>query len=136
MVRALADHSIFRASSDAAVRESNRFRDSLKVRIAGIELDREVEIELGEPQTREYGVVIPVRWKAADAAGLFPSIEAVIEVSPLDDDLPLTQLSLIGEYKPPLGVVGTIGNAILGHRLAEAAVRSFVTELARRIEER
>jgi hypothetical protein len=36
-------------------------------------------------------------------------------------------------YRPPAGLLGGLGDALLGHRIAEAAVRNFVMDLAARL---
>lgn len=78
-------------------------------------------------------MIIPIRWRATRGAALFPSMTAHLEIAEIDDRLPLSQLSIIGRYQPPAGVAGVLGDRLLGHRLAEAAVRHFITELASRL---
>jgi hypothetical protein len=41
-----------------------------------------------------------------------------------------TQLDFSGDYEPPFGILGNAVNAIVGHRIAEASVHRFVTEVA------
>jgi hypothetical protein len=41
-----------------------------------------------------------------------------------------TQLDFAGRYEPPLGWLGTAVNAAIGHRIAEASVHRFVSEIA------
>lgn len=59
----------------------------------------------------------------------------------LDCDLELTglgerscQLALVGTYRPPLSVVGAAADRLVGHRIAEAVVRTFVLAVADRLE--
>ncbi|MGD0526293.1 MAG: hypothetical protein ABSE49_14170, partial [Polyangiaceae bacterium] len=40
-----------------------------------------------------------------------------------------TQLEIVGEYRPPLGVVGNALDAAVGHRIAEASVHRFLDEV-------
>jgi hypothetical protein len=44
-----------------------------------------------------------------------------------------TQLDFQGEYQPPLGAVGAAIDAVIGHRIAEAAIHRFVAEIAERL---
>jgi hypothetical protein len=44
-----------------------------------------------------------------------------------------TQVDFHGEYVPPLGVVGTAIDALVGHRIAQATVHRFVQEVAERL---
>jgi len=41
-----------------------------------------------------------------------------------------TQLDFSGIYKPPFGPLGKTLNAIVGHRIAEVSVHSFVGDVA------
>ena len=41
-----------------------------------------------------------------------------------------TQLDFSGVYQPPFGTVGKTMNAIVGHRIAEASVHRFVSDVA------
>jgi hypothetical protein len=41
-----------------------------------------------------------------------------------------TQLDLSGNYQPPLGLVGSVIDAAVGNRIAEASVHQFITDVA------
>jgi hypothetical protein len=127
------DAGVFQTATDSAVAGTRQLRSRLHVDVGGLDVGREVTIDLGAPEQRPYGVLIPIRWRAARQVGLFPSMNANLEISVIDHDIPLSQLSIIGSYRPPAGFAGAIGDGLLGHRLAEAAVRHFVTELAARL---
>ena len=71
---------------------------------------------------------VTLRWKAARAAALFPSMEAELVVYPLSKDE--TQLELHGLYRPPLGAIGSALDSLVGHRIADASVHRFVTDVA------
>ena len=124
---------VFQTATDRAVEETGRFRSRLHVDIAGFEIGRQVEIELGKADDRGYAVCIPIKWRAKDQAGLFPAMHADLEIVALGDNPPLTQIGLMGRYRPPAGLLGAAGDALLMHRVAEASVRRFVTELASRL---
>ena len=59
---------------------------------------------------------------------LFPFMKAELSIYPLTATE--TQLDLSGHYEPPLGALGTAVDALIGHRLAEASVHRFVTDVA------
>jgi hypothetical protein len=40
-----------------------------------------------------------------------------------------TQLEFSGDYEPPLKLFGTMVDALVGHRVAEASVHRFVSEV-------
>jgi len=59
---------------------------------------------------------------------LFPLMKAEISIYPFTATE--TQLDFLGVYKPPLGLLGKAVNAIIGHRIAEASVHRFVSDVA------
>ena len=68
--------------------------------------------------------MLPLRWTPTDAPGLFPALEADLEVAPLPPDR--TQLAMSARYVPPLGPLGkAIDRAIL-YRVAEATLKDFL----------
>jgi len=42
-----------------------------------------------------------------------------------------TQLDFLGQYEPPLGLLGGAMDAVVGHRIAEASVHRLVSDVAR-----
>jgi hypothetical protein len=126
---------IFQSATDHAVTATELFRDRLHVQVAGFDIGREVEIEVGQAEDRGYATYLPIAWHAANQAALFPLMKGELEIEPLSHspDRPLTQLSIMCRYRPPAGLLGGLGDALLGHRIAEAAVRNFVMDLAARL---
>ena len=59
---------------------------------------------------------------------LFPLMKAELSIYPLTSTE--TQLDFSGVYEPPFGAVGKRMNAIVGHRIAEASVHRFVSDVA------
>lgn len=123
---------IFQTATDSAVVKTEAFRGRMHVDVAGVDIGKDVTVELGEPEDTGYATLIPIRWAAASQAAIFPSLDGLLEITPLNVEPlhPLTQIGIIGHYRPPLSIVGRIGDAVLGHRIAEAAIRNFVLELA------
>jgi hypothetical protein len=91
-----------------------------------------VQIQLDRPHDRRDGIAVAMRWVATGVAGLFPSMEADLEFAPVGESI--TQVTLSGTYKPPLGVVGRTVDALLLHRVAESTVRSFLVEVVATLE--
>lgn len=135
VVEALAgpEHSAFQQATIGAVSEATQFKERLHVGIAGLDIGKDVVVEVGKADDRGYAVFIPIQWRAASQSGLFPSMDAELEVAQLSLDPPRSQIGIHGRYRPPIGVVGAIGDAMLGHRIAEATVRRFVIELSTRL---
>jgi hypothetical protein len=85
---------------------------------------KEVQIELGAPYRIPSKTLLPLTWRATGAQGLFPLLDADLEVASLGPNR--TQLSISARYKPPLGAVGRALDRTLLHRVAEATVKDFV----------
>ena len=135
VVEALAgpEHAAFQAATLGAVAEANQFRERLHVEVAGLDIGKDVVIEVGKPNDKGFAVFVPIKWHAASQTALFPSMDAELEIVPLSHNPPRSQIGLLGRYRPPIGVFGAIGDAMLGHRIAEATVRRFVMELSSRL---
>ncbi len=93
------------------------------VRVTSVEEERDAPLG---PRTR-----LRLAWQANQHAELFPTMEATLDVYALGPSE--TQVDFQGRYRPPLGVVGAAVDALIGHRIAEAAVRRFVEEIAARL---
>ena len=78
--------------------------------------------------------MFPLRWAASGASGLFPSLDADLEVAPLRPGR--TQLAMSARYDPPFGAVGrAIDRAVLS-RVAEATLKDFLDRVAEMIAEK
>lgn len=89
-----------------------------------IRISRKVEIELGPPMRSTTKTVIPLRWHATEVAGLFPSLDADLEIAPLGPHR--TQLAMSARYVPPLGMVGKALDRAILSRVAEATLKDFL----------
>ena len=96
-------------------------------------LTKQVRMTVGETRDRGDGLVVPIRWEATGAGGLFPALEADIEFAPLGPKT--TVVTLWGTYDPPLHGVGSTLDRWLFHRLAEATVRAFLGRMAEALQE-
>ena len=127
---------VFERATKGATGRANALAASLKIELGALEIGTDVVIEVLGIEEREEGpvgrtrtTVINLRWNAARAAALFPSMEAELIVYPLSKDE--TQIELHGRYTPPLGTVGSALDSLIGHRVADASVHRFVTDVAR-----
>lgn len=97
----------------------------------GRRVDRQVEIEVGEPVALPSKTVLPLSWAAATAESAFPRLDADIELAPLGPSR--SQLSISARYRPPFGVVGRALDRALLHRVAEATIKDFLDHAGERI---
>jgi len=73
-----------------------------------------------------------VDWKP-EGGGPFPKFAGFLTVE-TDEDYGSCSLLLEGEYEPPLGPVGAVFDAALGHRIATVTARELLKVLRRRLE--
>ena len=98
----------------------------------GRRVEKQVQIELGQPVRFPSKTVLPMRWRPTGPEALFPSLEADIEVAGLGPHR--TQLSVSAQYRPPLGMVGRAIDRTLLHRVAEATMKDFVDTMGEAVK--
>lgn len=126
--------ALFQEATAEAVARADKVRAELVVDLGAFEVGREVEIEVGAFDPIEVmRVKVHLNWKAAEASGLFPALSADLEVAALAFHPPLSQVTIVGHYDPPLGVLGAAGDALFLHRLAEAAMHRFLHDVCERL---
>lgn len=96
-------------------------------------LGKTVAVHLGEPAGDGEGLVLPLVWEATGPLGLFPRFEGRLQLAALDPER--SELTLSGNYRPPLGRAGQILDEALLTRMARTALRSFLRRIARVLEE-
>jgi hypothetical protein len=93
---------------------------------------KRIEVTLGWPKQAPGVTLVPIKWRAADDAALFPVLDGHLEIAKLG--LNTTQLGLSANYEPPLGLMGKIADRALLHRVAEVAVKDFVEQIGARLD--
>jgi len=110
---------------------ANRRGDALLAEVGfgdDIRIARTVAIEFA-PQVRAGNkAIFPFRWSASGPAGVFPALDADLEVAPLGTGS--TQLSISARYVPPLGKIGRLIDRAVLSRVAEATVKDFLDRVA------
>lgn len=125
---------VFQEATHAASARAHDVAVALRVDIAGLEVAKDVVVEVTGTQEGTAGsrqnpaMRIAMRWQAADAPRLFPVMNGELSLYPLTATE--TQLDFDGHYEPPLGPLGRAMDALVGHRIAEACVHRFVTDVA------
>jgi hypothetical protein len=127
---------MFRDATRAAASRARSVASELSVNIGGVEVGAEVDITVCAVEDVDKGPLgkPATRIELAKAARLFPFMKARLSAYALTATE--TQLDMEGDYEPPLGVVGAAVDAAVGHRIAEASVRRFMTNVAAHLRER
>jgi hypothetical protein len=130
---------VLRAATNAAASRARTVGAALRVDIGPLDIGAEIAVTVGKiiEQTQDAPMSpvtrIPIEWSAAQRATLFPTMNAELSVYPLTATE--TQLDFLGRYEPPLGIVGGALDAMVGHRIAEAAVHRLVADVANHLRE-
>ena len=126
--------TVFQSATKTAASRAQSVAAELRVDFAGIGVKTDVKIVVksvderagrsaSTPTTR-----LTLEWEAAKMPRLFPLMKGELLMYPLTATE--TQLDFSGVYKPPFGTVGKTMNAIVGHRIAEASVHRFMSDVA------
>jgi hypothetical protein len=125
-----------RATNSASAR-TRALIANLRVEVGGIEIGVDIRAHVKRVRDEE-GVagMTPVTraeigWEAARTPAFFPLMSAQLSAWPITSTE--TQLELEGDYEPPLGVIGTAINAVVGHRVAEACVDRLLHDVLEQI---
>jgi hypothetical protein len=90
-------------------------------------LSKTVKIQSVSAYQRGATTVVPIRWVATGAlGGAFPVLDANLELTPTDEG---TELVVVGSYRPPLGALGAAADRLVMSSVAQATMRSFVSQL-------
>lgn len=122
--------TVFQSATKGAKSLAESIASELHVNIAGLDVSKEIAIfvqdvkeDADAPKTE-----LQIDWEAAESARLFPLMHAKLSIYPLTSTE--TQLDLEGNYEPPGGALGAALDSIVGHRIAEASVHRFLTDIA------
>jgi hypothetical protein len=96
-----------------------------------VRIRRTVGVELGHPVRSRSKTVFPLRWAASGPRGLFPSLDADLEVAALRPGR--TQLAMSARYALPFGTVGRVIDRAAFSRVAEATLKDFLDRVAEAI---
>jgi len=108
---------------------------SLTASVRGTDMSRPVRIEVtgfDEPAGAATGAHLHLRGNAVRRPGLFPHLECRINAVPVAEDR--TALFLVATYKPPLGMLGGLADALALYRFGESSLERWFHEVVDRIE--
>jgi hypothetical protein len=126
--------TVFQSATKAAASRAQSVAAELHVDVGGVGVTADIRIAVNSVEEKTADAMstpatrMLLEWEAASNPGLFPLMKAELAMYPLTATE--TQLDFWGVYEPPFGVVGKAMNAIAGHRIAEASVHRFITEVA------
>ena len=131
-----ADAAGLFARATSAAKSRSHALTSLHVKVGGLDIAAEAIVAIAEIPEVEAGMHgmktrFALDWRAAHATGWFPVMEGELSIYPLSKDE--TQLDFEGQYQPPLGVLGGAIDLVIGRRIAEASVRTFIESVATRL---
>lgn len=125
---------IFQSATKAASTRARSLASELRINIAGLQIAKDIAITVHEIEEEPKGVRSPpvtkvhLEWEATTAPRFFPFMKADLSLYALTATE--TQLEFVGLYEPPLGVIGSVLDAIVGHRVAHASVQRFLADVA------
>jgi len=94
---------------------------------------REVRVTLGLHHDRGDALIVPLAWEPSGLPTLLPALDGDVELAPLGPDR--CRLTLSASYAPPLGELGRRLDRALLHQVARSTVRSFLSRVARSLED-
>jgi hypothetical protein len=125
--------AVFQSATKTAVARAESVATELHVDFGGMAIKADVKVHIKNIEEKVDTIPAPttrllLEWEAATMPGLFPVMRAELSIYPLTPTE--TQLDFLGRYEPPFGPMGKAINAVVGYRIAEASVHSFVTDVA------
>ena len=107
----------------------------LTAKRGAVEISRTVTIRFGGLVCEEDMARMALRWQDSRHAVFFPVFEGVLSLAPiLAGRRHVTQVGLVGRYRPPLGAAGAAADRLAGSEVADEVIALFVDALAARLE--
>lgn len=102
--------------------------------VAGFDVARTVTVTLGDlRQLDRHAVAVPIRWEATEHPRRFPTMDGLVEFSALSHRPAQSQLALVGTVTPPLGALGSVGEAAGGTELGDGVLEALLERMADRL---
>ena len=133
---ALSDDSatVFHDATKSATTRAKSVASELRVNVKGIAVTTDIDIIVHSIVETPKKIMAPavtkieLEWGAAKMPQFFPVMRAELSIYKLTATE--TQLDFLGNYGVPLGAVGSVMDALVGHRIAEASVHQFIKDVA------
>ena len=127
--------AIFHNATKAAALRAESIASELRINVSGISIGTDIDIVVKSIEETPKKVMSPavtrikLMWASSKMPRLFPFMEGELSIYKLTSTE--TQLDFKGNYAVPLGAVGIVMDAMVGHRIAEASVDHFIKDVAR-----
>jgi hypothetical protein len=103
---------------------------TIQVPLADVALAREIEVSFTPHPERSRYRMMNLAW-VPKGGGPYPTFAGTLAFEPAP---PHTNLALDGAYEPPGGIVGKAFDAVVGRRIAAAAVRALLETIKAGLE--
>jgi hypothetical protein len=118
---------------DAASRLLSHFADgkgsiSLRVRIADLRIERDVDIRLAAKPAYPGYKILDVHWAPKDG-GPYPAFDGTLSIA--EDGIGWSRIEIDGTYRAPFGLVGAAFDALVGHRIAQDTATELLEQIKR-----
>jgi len=126
--------SLLEAPRDLPMSWLHEGTGELAVDLAGIHFATSVRMVLSD--YFDVGGHLPagrmdLRFTPTGYGPLAPELAAELEIQAVEERS--TLITLLGDYRPPYGAVGTVADRLLMHRVAEAGLRRFFASLLKEL---
>ena len=118
------------ASSDEPVDGWRRIATDLELPIrdgSGPAVRKTAVVDVGVPRETNGGVVVPLAWRSASFAPLFPVFAGQVEIR-------RSSVTLAGRYAPPFGRMGMLIDQTLLHFVATRSATALLATVAGRCQ--
>jgi hypothetical protein len=102
--------------------------------LAGIQLLRKLDVEVGEPVSPGGWTEVPVTWQASYIKHLYPVMTGKVELAAASARV--TRLTVCADYEPALGRLGEQIDGALLHGVAQKTVKDLAESIALLLEGR
>jgi hypothetical protein len=106
------------------------FVDRLAVGTGEVSVARKVRVAISDVDRTDRRYRCTLGLRASDHDRGYPTFEGTLEATEASDGC---VLELVGSYTPPLGTVGAVGDRLIAHRAALAALKSFLIGVGKRV---
>lgn len=122
------------ASPPPAPAGDGSFLMELPGHVLGADLTKTVRVTTGVAVIHDARLVIPVSWKADPIRPAFPTFTGAIELEPMHRSA--AQMTVVGSYRVPAGVVGLLADSTLLRGVAEGTADRLLDGLVQALTQR